>query len=242
MKSLDLQRIADVYNRMAPRYDWYTRFFPVLGFRLMHYRMLAINALQLKRGCTVVDVGCGTGLNFDHLYQAVAPGGEIIGVDLSDAMLEQARLRIANRGWPNITLVCSDAAEFRFPANIGGIISTYALTLVPEYDAVIGRGAEVLVAGAHWCVLDFKIPANWLTRFAPVLARVLVVPFGGTLEMGERHPWESIQKYLDLVLYREFYFGCAYIAVGERRRKNEQLSTRKDESCSAAYANIRSFN
>lgn len=213
MKSQDL---ADLYHRLASRYDRYAQLLPLLGFRQMHYRRLAINALQLKPGCTVVDVGCGTGLNFDYLYQAVGPSGEIIGVDLSDAMLEHAGMRIAKRRWQNINLICSDAAEFRFPANVDGIISTYALTLVPEYDAVIGRGAEALATGARWCVLDFKIPTNWLTRFAPIIARILVVPFGGTIEMGERHPWESIQKYLQVVSYREFYLGCAYIALGQR--------------------------
>jgi demethylmenaquinone methyltransferase/2-methoxy-6-polyprenyl-1,4-benzoquinol methylase len=216
MKSPDVHSLFNLYGRMAPRYDLYARLFHLLGIRLMRYRTVAIDALHLRPGCTVVDVGCGTGLNLCLLEETVGPTGKIIGVDLSDAMLEQARMRIAKRGWRNIELVCSDAAEFSFPSNVGGIISTFALTLIPEYDAVIGRGAEALATGARWCVLDFKIPTNWLKRFAPILARILVVPFGGTIEMGERRPWESIQKYLDPVLFRELYFGCAYIAVGQR--------------------------
>jgi demethylmenaquinone methyltransferase/2-methoxy-6-polyprenyl-1,4-benzoquinol methylase len=216
MKSQKVDFLFNLYARMAPRYDLYAQLLPLLGFQQMRYRTLAIDALHLKPGDIAVDVGCGTGLNFCHLEKTIGPSGKIIGVDLSDAMLEQARMRIAEGGWRNIELVCSDAAEFTFPPKVGGIISTFALTLLSEYDAVIGRGAEALAAGARWCVLDFKIPTNWLSRLAPVLARVLVVPFGGTFEMGQRHPWESIQKYLDLVLYREVYFGCAYIAVGQR--------------------------
>lgn len=216
MKSPDADSLFNLYSRMAPRYDLYARLLPFLGFRQMRYRTAAIDALHLRPGCTVVDIGCGTGLNFCHLEETIGPSGKIIGVDLSDAMLERARMRRAKRGWRNIELVYGDAAAFSFPANIDGVISTYALTLLPEYDAVIGRGAEALASGGRWCVLDFRIPTNWLTHLSPILARVLVVPFGGTFEMGQRRPWESIQKYLELVLYREIYFGCAYIAAGER--------------------------
>ena len=216
MKSPEVDFLFNLYARMAPRYDLYAQLLPLLGFRQMRYRTLAIDALHLKPGHMVVDVGCGTGMNFCHLEKTIGPSGKIIGVDLSDAMLGQARMRIAKGGWRNIELVCSDAAEFSFPPDVGGIISTFALTLLPGYDAVIGRGAEALATGARWCVLDFKIPTNWLEPVAPILARILVVPFGGTIEMGERRPWESIQKYLDPVLFRELYFGCAYIAVGQR--------------------------
>jgi len=221
MKATDLQHLANLYQRMAPEYDGYARLYPLIGFRQMRYRRLAIEALHLKPGSTVVDIGCGTGLNFDRLQEAIGPSGRIIGVDLSDAMLEQARTKVLQRGWQNIELICGDAAQFRFPPTVGGIISTFALTLVPEYDTVIRRGSQALGIGDRWCVLDFRMPRNWLLNVAPVLARLLVVPFGGTLEMSQRHPWESIGKHLELVFYRELYFGCAYIAVGQRHASFE---------------------
>jgi len=216
MKAADIQHLANLYQRVAPGYDRCARLYPLIGFRQMRYRRLAIEALHLKPGSTVVDIGCGTGLNFDRLQEAIGPSGRVIGVDLSDAMLEQARTKVLQRGWKNIELFCGDAAQFRFPPAVGGIISTFALTLVPEYDTVICRGSQALGIGDHLCVLDFKMPSNWLVHLAPVLARLLIVPFGGTLEMSQRHPWESIRKHLDLVLYRELYFGCAYIAAGQR--------------------------
>jgi len=83
-----------------------------------------------KRGDTVVDIGCGTGLNFALLQDVIGPEGQIIGVDLSDAMLDQARQRVTEYSWKNVTLIQADAAQFEFPTtNVGGIISTLALTL-----------------------------------------------------------------------------------------------------------------
>jgi demethylmenaquinone methyltransferase/2-methoxy-6-polyprenyl-1,4-benzoquinol methylase len=46
----------------------------------------------------------------------------------------------------------------------------------------------------------------WLTR-----------PFGVTLDIADRHPWESLARHLRLGSFEEFYFGFAYLAVGERR-------------------------
>jgi demethylmenaquinone methyltransferase/2-methoxy-6-polyprenyl-1,4-benzoquinol methylase len=52
-------------------------------------RKRAVRALNLQRGDTVVDIGCGTGLNFPLLQGAIGPEGTIVGVDLTDAMLSQ---------------------------------------------------------------------------------------------------------------------------------------------------------
>ena len=52
------------------------------------------------------------------IEQAVGPGGQIVGVDLTDAMLACAQDRIAKNGWSNVSLVQSDAASFDFPAEV----------------------------------------------------------------------------------------------------------------------------
>ena len=122
---------------------------------------MAVQALNLKQGNTVVEIGCGTGLNFNFLRQKVGPEGRIIGVDLTPEMLEMADKRIRRNGWSNITLVQSDAAAYGFSEHIDGIISTFALTLVPEYDKVIQRGAAALSPSCRFVIVDFKKSDNW---------------------------------------------------------------------------------
>jgi ubiquinone/menaquinone biosynthesis C-methylase UbiE len=89
----------------------------------------------------VLDLGCGTGLNFSLLQKRVDQAGRIIGVDLTDAMLARATERVLAKGWSNVELVKSDAADYGFPVTVDGILSTSALTLVPEFDVVVQRGA-----------------------------------------------------------------------------------------------------
>lgn len=130
------------------------------GFRHQPYRARAIQSLALHDGDTVVDLGCGTGLNFSLLQELVGPRGRIIGVDLTDAMLDEAAARIAANRWSNVELVKRDAAAYVFPSPVDGILSTFALTLVPEFDEAIRNGALALPPGKRFVILDFKRPSG----------------------------------------------------------------------------------
>ncbi len=208
--------LVEIYQRRARHYDLYARLFPLAGMRVPTYRRQAVHALKLEAGDTVVEVGCGTGLNFPLLEGAVGPTGRIVGVDLTDAMLAQARERVRAHGWQNVRLVQSDAAAFQFPPDLDGILSTFALTLVPDYDRVILNGCRALKVGKRWVVADFKMPSGALSKMAPLLAKLFVQPFGGNVSMANRHPWESMNKYLEDVSMNESYLGMVYVAVGER--------------------------
>ncbi len=230
MAPADSSSLVSLYRARAKLYDFSARLFPFVGFRQNAYRKQAVKALCLQPGDFVVDVGCGTGLNFSLFQQAVGPTGKIVGVDITDAMLDRARQRIAAERWANVELVQSDAADFAFPSGLSGIISTFALTLVPEFDAVICRGSAALLAGKRWVVLDFRLPDNRLVWLAPSLERILTRPFGGTLDMAGRHPWESMQKYLRNVTMKEVFLGFAYIAWGEREMPSAPISFNGDVS------------
>ena len=204
----------NLYRKRAQRYDLAMWIFRLAGFRVNKYRCDTIDSLSLKEGDTVVDLACGTGLNFRWLEKAVGKTGKIIGVDLTDAMLNQARGRIQNASWANIELVQADLAEYDFPNGVSGILSTLAITLVPEYDEVIRNGAMALMPGGRMAILDFKEPKNWpkwLVRFAAWLNK----PYGVSLELTSRHPWESISRYLSVIEFREYYQGVIYLSVGK---------------------------
>lgn len=220
--------LISLYRKRAKRYDRSSVLLYFAGFRHRAYRNRAIQSLALNPGDTVVDIGCGTGLNFSLLQEQVGPRGKIIGVDLTDAMLDQAAARIAAQGWSNIELVKSDAAGYVFPPAVDGILSTFALTLVPEFDEVVRIGALALLPGKRFVILDFKRPSGWfMNKAAPLLAMLLTGPFGGTLEMALRKPWQSLQKHLALIQFTNLYLGGAYIAAGEKASSAGLLGRRR---------------
>lgn len=214
MKALSRGELSKLYSKRAKHYDFTANLYYLIGFREWAYRRRAVEALNLHRGDTVVEIGCGTGLNFSLLQEAVGPEGKIIGVDLTEAMLAQAQRKVEEKGWSNVELVQSDAVSYQFPVGVDGIISTFAISLVPEFDKVIQNGSEALSPGKRWVILDLKIPSSRLSYLTPLLIP-LVRPFGATMEVVARQPWESINKYLQKTSLTELYMGMAYIAVGK---------------------------
>ena len=213
------EHLIEVYRRKAKRYDITSRLYPAPGYPQRGQRRRAVQELRLGRGDTVVDMACGTGLNFSLLEEAVGPEGRIVGVDLTDAMLDQARGRIETNGWSNISLVHADATEFDFPAGVDAILSTYALTQVPECREVIAHGAAALSGGGRWAVLDLKVP-DGTPRWLAQLGIATVRPFASIDEWIARRPWNAIrmamQETLVDVSWTELFFGTAFLAAGSR--------------------------
>jgi demethylmenaquinone methyltransferase/2-methoxy-6-polyprenyl-1,4-benzoquinol methylase len=210
---LTREEVRDLYDKRAGIYDLAVWFYYLAGMRIGRWRRMAVDALALRPGDTVVEVGCGTGLNFSLLERAVGSEGKIIGIDISEAMLERAKARVHAAGWDNVELVCCAAADYRFPDRVDGMLSTGALTFEPEFDEVIEQGAKALAPGTRWVVLDFKIPNNWLRLLAPLVVAI-TRPFGISLALTERHPWELIQRHLHHTRMQELYGGFAYIVSG----------------------------
>lgn len=73
--------------------------------------LLAIDRLGLSAGQRVVDVGCGLGPSTLELGRRVGPTGEVVGVDISEAMLAGARQHAARAGQANVTFVEADVQE-----------------------------------------------------------------------------------------------------------------------------------
>ena len=221
MSQIDTTRehLIATYRKKAKHYDVTSRFYPVPGYPQRGQRLRAVQALGLRQGDTVVDIACGTGLNFSLLEKVIGPEGRIVGVDLTDAMLAQAQHRIETNGWSNITLVQSDAAEFDFPPEVDAILSTYALSQVPECRDVIAHGAAALSRSGHWVVLDLEVPGN-APRWLAQLGMAVVRPFASIDEWVVRRPWDAIreamQDRLTDLSWSELCFGTAFLAAGSR--------------------------
>jgi ubiquinone/menaquinone biosynthesis C-methylase UbiE len=213
------EHLIETYRKKAKHYDATSWLYPVPGYPHRAQRRRAVQALGLRAGDSVIDVACGTGDNFPLIEEAIGPDGRIVGVDMTDAMLACAQDRIEKHGWSNISLVQSDAAAFDFPAEVNAILSTYALTQVPECAKVIANGTAALSQGGRWVVVDLKIPAKtpgWLTQLGTATVR----PFAGIDEWKMRRPWDAIRgamaEELASTSWTELFFGTAFLATGSR--------------------------
>jgi len=212
---LSTSEIRKLYQNRAKYYDLSANLYYLTGFRENAYRKKAVALLNLQPGDTVIEIGCGTGLNFQHIQQYIGPTGRLIGVDLTADMLSVARNRCKKNNWKNVELIEQDAALFQFPDSIDGVISTFALTLMPEYKQIIEHASVALSVRKKMVLLDLKIP-DWPKPLIS-LAVALTAPFGVSLEVGQRHPWEDMQQVFGNMQIEEIYLGGVYLAVSEKK-------------------------
>src|SRR3989338_11398117 len=85
------QKIVQIYRKRAGNYNLTANLYYLFGYREYAYRKKAVEALNLSEGDSVIDLCCGTGLNFSFLQEKIGLEGKIIGVDLTDEMLEGQR-------------------------------------------------------------------------------------------------------------------------------------------------------
>jgi demethylmenaquinone methyltransferase/2-methoxy-6-polyprenyl-1,4-benzoquinol methylase len=170
------QQIQHMYQSGAKHYDFTTILFRLIGLRMKAYRLHAIKKLSLQRGDFVIELGCGTGLNFPFLMAQIGPEGRLVGIDLTAGMLDIARARISRSGWKNVELIQSDVAAYDFPKAVSGVLSTGLFGYLAEYDQVIKAVSEALEPGGHLSILDGKQPENlpsWLFKSTLGIRRML---------------------------------------------------------------------
>lgn len=148
------------YELMAPFYD--TIFVNPIS---RYHRNLAVQALQLQPGLTVLDLACGTGMNFAKLIDGIGPQGILIGTDYSPKMLAQAEQRIKYQGWRNVHLLQADAARLSRAdlvnlthnpdLKIDRVLCTLGMSVIPEWERAFERSFEILASGGRYVIMDY---------------------------------------------------------------------------------------
>jgi len=208
-------RVVEAYRKYAKNYDLAVKLYHLLGLKIGKYRKLTVNALKLSKGDFVVELGCGTGLNFSLVLDLIGPEGKLIGIDITDKMLDQARIRVKENGWKNVELVQSDFANYSFPNGLDGIFTTGALQYSSQYDQIIKKGHDALRSGKSFAVFDFKKPKGFSRIFTPVLI-FFTKAFEANEEYLKRHAWESIERYFEKTTFQEGWGGFVYLSVGTK--------------------------
>jgi S-adenosylmethionine-diacylgycerolhomoserine-N-methlytransferase len=106
----------------------------------------------------VVELGCGTGSSLDRIGVRIDRCASIQLVDLCPALLAVARQRAA--GYRNVEVIEADATNWRPSAPVDRVFLSYALTMIPDWNAVIANALAMLKPGGRLGVADFHLPAS----------------------------------------------------------------------------------
>ncbi|GEM_PF-116213 len=160
------------YDRQARTYDRRMALMERLGFRRLRYKLWS-----LVSGRDILEVGIGTGSNMPFHPQGV----HIIGIDLSDRMLAQARIR-ARRDAVPVQLLAMDAQNLSFPpATYDSVVSTCVFCSVPDPVQGLREVRRVLKPGGKLVMLEHVRGPGLLGPIFDLLNPVVVLLSGANV-------------------------------------------------------------
>ena len=110
---------------------------------------------RIPRGATVLDIGCGAGMDLLIAARRAGPKGRAIGVDMTEAMRERASQGAAAYGLANVDILDGDATALPVAdRSVDVVISNGVLNLVPEKGRAIAEIARVLKPGGRVQIAD----------------------------------------------------------------------------------------
>ncbi|MEM9204978.1 MAG: methyltransferase domain-containing protein [Pseudomonadota bacterium] len=143
------------------------------GADVVRRRRASFDALRIRPGDSVVDIGCGNGFMALELARAVGENGAVHGVDVSAGMLASARDRCAD--YPSVTF--HEATALEIPLKDGAAdraVSIQVFEYIPDIPAALKEAHRVLRPGGRLVISDMHYGTQvWFSDDAERMGRVL---------------------------------------------------------------------
>jgi demethylmenaquinone methyltransferase/2-methoxy-6-polyprenyl-1,4-benzoquinol methylase len=221
------KRIQNLFSRIALKYD---RINHIISFgQDKHWRVRALEMTKLSPGERLLDVATGTG-DIAILAKEVIPGINVVGTDLTQEMLDQAKIKAREQP---LSWVLGDGTALSFISNsFDAVISAFMMRNVPDVAQALNEQMRVVRPGGKVVCLEMtwpqRFPIKWLFKFY----FYTLPPILGILISGDREAYtylpRSVEKFLTIaemaavmsdigltqVEYRKLMLGTIAIHTG----------------------------
>ena len=175
------QEIQAIYARVAtePSSEFHFHRGPGYAAERLGYDSIALAALPseatasfagvanplrigtLTPGATVVDIGCGAGMDLMLAATGVGPAGHAIGIDMTEAMAERARASARSLGFAHVEVRAGDALDVPVESeSVDFVISNGVLNLAPDKRQAFGEVFRILKPGGQFLYGDIIVASE----------------------------------------------------------------------------------
>jgi phosphatidylethanolamine/phosphatidyl-N-methylethanolamine N-methyltransferase len=181
---MDRDQVAEAYGRWAPIYDI------VFGPVFRQGRRAAVKAAEAVGG-RVLEVGVGTGLSLADYGR----GTRVVGIDISERMLDKARKRVATQRLANVeALEVMDAEHLTVPdASFDVVVAQYVVTAIPNPERALDEFVRVVRPGGE-IILTTRIGAE--TGVRGTIEKWLM-PLTTRLGFRTEFPWSRYERWAE---------------------------------------------
>ena len=152
------QQVARMFNSISGRYDFLNHFLS-LGIDRA-WRRKAISRLKASKPKRILDVATGTG---DFAIEALKLNpDQVIGVDISDGMLDVGRKKLKARNLDRIELRNADSEKLPFEDNyFDAVIVAFGVRNFENLELGLGEMLRVVKPGGQVVILEFSKPSKF---------------------------------------------------------------------------------
>lgn len=182
METLSTASIQNAYKRYSKYYD------VLFGIVFHPGRQKAIESLNCQPGDRILEVGVGTGLSLS-MYP---PDVKVVGIDLSEDMLEKARGKVREQNLTNVEkLVQMDAQNMDFSDNsFDKVVAMYVASVVPDVGEMAKEIRRVCKPGGTIIFLNhFESKNQWIRK-----AEALMQPLAKYIGFNPEFPLKDFLK------------------------------------------------
>lgn len=176
--------IQAIYSRVAedPAGDFHFHRGPAYAVERLGYDASALSALPgectgpfagvgnphriapLTPGASVVDIGCGAGMDLTLAAQAVGPSGHALGLDMTESMAHRARAVAQTLALDHVEIRIGDALDLPVEgSSVDFVMSNGVLNLAPDKRQAFGEVFRILKQGGQFLYADIVV-ANELSE------------------------------------------------------------------------------
>jgi demethylmenaquinone methyltransferase / 2-methoxy-6-polyprenyl-1,4-benzoquinol methylase len=229
----ELDFVKEMFDRIAPRYDFLNRLLSLGQDRVWRTRM--VKAASLENNSRVLDVACGTCDVALEVSSQLKNKVIVFGLDFSYGMLRLGKEKLNKKAIKNITLLNGDALALPFNDNLfDAVFIAFGIRNIIDRQRAIDSFFKVLKSKGRLAVLELTTPEKGLLRSLYLLYFQKILPIIGSFFSKDNKAYsylpESVLKFptptqfskimesagFMEIRYKQMTFGIVTLFIGHK--------------------------